>query len=576
MPIRILVPEMVSRIAAGEVVERPASVVKELVENSLDAGARQVSVETREGGIALIQVADDGSGVPAEEMELAFQRHATSKISMVGDLESISSLGFRGEALPSIASVAEVEMVTRTGRDSAGSYLHINEGAVTGKGDRGRSPGTTVTVRHLFRNVPARLKFLKSSATENGHIARAVSQYALAYPEVRFSLVADGRDVLSTPGSGRLLDSLLSVYGLETARNMLAIREGAEWKGAKPEGVVTVKGMVGAPAAARSSRESMSFFVNRRWVTSRLLSKAVEDGYHGLLTTGTHPVAVINLALPPRDVDVNIHPAKSEIKFRDERQVFGAVQRVVRGTLVELAPVPEVQQPAAVYSTPPRMAPPPAQSVKGWEALFPAERDAPAAVSPLATPMLALPALRLLGQLSASYIVAEGPDGLYVIDQHAAHERVLFEKAQRQRAEQTVEVQGLLEPIAFEVTPRQEATLGSALDKLTKSGFILEQFGRAAYLLRSVPAGLDGKEAVAALREILDAPAESLNTWEERASEVVACHGAVRAGQVLSHDEMRQLVRQLERTATPHACPHGRPTVIHLSSRQLEKEFRRT
>jgi DNA mismatch repair protein MutL len=467
-------------------------------------------------------------------------------------------------------------MVARTTQENAGSYLRIKEGMVLSQGDRGHPPGTTVSVRQLFRNVPARLKFLKSPATENGHIARVVSQYALAYPEVRFSLTADGRDVLATPGSGRLLDNLLAVYGLETARNMLEIKEEAAWGPGKTNGTVGVKGMICAPSVARSSRDFMSFFVNRRWVSSRLLSRAVEDGYHGLLTTGAHPVAVVNISLPPREVDVNIHPAKSEVKFRDERQVFGAVQRAVRNTLVELAPVPAVHQPSSVYSPPVREGMPPGQSVKGWDALFPVDRDASVPVPPQPTPMLSLPALRLLGQLSASYIVAEGPDGLYLIDQHAAHERVLFEKVQRQRSEHRIEVQGLLEPITLEVTPRQEATLHPRLGEIAEAGFSLEHFGRAVYLVRAVPAGLDGKAALDVLREMLDSPADGQSPWDERMSESIACHGAVRAGQVLGHDEMRQLVRELEQTTVPHTCPHGRPTLIHLSARQLEKEFRRT
>jgi DNA mismatch repair protein MutL len=580
MPIRVLSQDVIARIAAGEVVERPASVVKELVENSLDAGATQIAVETRSGGVGLVQVADNGGGVPSDEMELAFRRHATSKVSGIGDLESISSLGFRGEALPSIAAVADIEMVARSSESDAGSYVSLKEGNVVGRGTRGHPPGTTLTVRNLFRNVPARLKFLKSTATENSHIAQVVSQYALAYPEVRFSLTSDGRTVLATTGSGRLLDSVLAVYGLETARSMLEIKQDMSWGQGRSEGAVAVTGLVGAPSIARSSRECMSFFVNRRWIGSRLLSRAVEDAYRGLLTTGQHPVAVINIALPPRDVDVNIHPAKSEVKFRDDRTVFGAVQRAVRGTLVELAPVPAVQQPAAVYTAPRSLSPhagtPLPQTVEGWEALFPVTEDSSPRLSPQPVPMLSLPALRLLGQLAASYIVAEGPDGLYLIDQHAAHERILFERVQRQRSQQRTEAQSLLEPVTLEVTPRQEAVLKPRLSQIAGFGFSLEQFGTNTYLVRAVPAGLDSKAALTVLREILDPPAEGRETWDEKISESIACHGAVRAGQLLSLDEMQQLVREMEQTATPHTCPHGRPTMIHLSTRQLEREFKRT
>jgi DNA mismatch repair protein MutL len=571
MAIRVLGPETVARIAAGEVVERPAAVVKELIENSLDAGSTQISVESRGGGVALVQVADNGCGIPADELDLAFQRHATSKLATASDLESISTLGFRGEALPSIAAVSEVELVSCQSGEKTGNYVELSEGKVVGRGGRGRPTGTTVTVRNLFRNVPARLKFLRSTATENGHIANIVSQYALAYPEVKFSLITDDRVILNTNGSGRLLDSVLAIYGLDTARSMIEIK-----RDGKLSGSIAVGGLIGAPHISRASRDYLSFFVNRRWISGRLLARAVEDAYHGILTIGKHPVAIINLELPAREVDVNIHPAKTEVKFQNESHVFGAVQKAVRTTLLELAPVPMLQQPAAVYTAPA----PPSNTQRqtpsaAWRppVAAPESSPLPSTASPL--PWTALPALRLLGQLGATYVVAEGPDGLYLIDQHAAHERIMFEKVQRQRAGRGIDIQGLLEPITFEATPRQAAVMKVHRDDLIDFGFSIEPFGSATYLVRAAPAGLDAKGCIETLRELLDTPGERAD-WQERILQSVACHSAVRAGQALSQDEMRQLVRELEQTASPHTCPHGRPTMTHLSLAQLEKEFRRT
>ena len=563
MPIKVLDPQTVARIAAGEVVERPASVAKELVENSLDAGSSQISVEVRGGGVSLIRVTDNGAGIPSGGVEFAFDRYATSKVENLEDLESIQSLGFRGEALPSIAAVAQVDMVTSTTGDRAGTYLSLRDGVITGQRSQGRSQGTTVTVRNLFRKIPARLKFLKSVATESGHIANVVSQYALAFPEVRFSLFLDGRAALRTPGSGRLIDSIVEVYGVEVAENMI------ELKGEAVAPSPQIAGMVGSPKVSRSGRGYLSFFVNRRWVNSRLLARAVEEAYHGLLMVGKHPVAIINISLPAHEVDVNIHPTKSEVKFGNERAVFSAVHRAVRQALVEQMPVPRIEEVAVAYESPS----PPAQ------ALLPSDKVGITGPAPWApeVPTSPLPVLRVLGQLDNSYIVAEGPDGLYLIDQHAAHERVLFEKIENQRSRRETEVQGLLEPMTFEVSPRQEAVLRSHYQDLAEFGFAIEPFGDRTFLVRAVPALIYSKDWSGMLRELLDSISEgNKGDWVEGVARSMACHSAVRAGQALSDTEMRELVRQLEQSATPHTCPHGRPTMIHLSSGQLKKEFGRT
>ena len=567
MPIRVLDPQVVSRIAAGEVVERPASVVKELVENSLDAGSRQISVEARGGGVNLIRVVDDGSGIPSGEVELAFNRYATSKIDSTRDLESISTLGFRGEALPSIAAVAEVDIVTCAIGEEVGTYLSLADGIATKRQNQARPQGTTVTVRNLFRKIPARLKFLKSQATENSHIADIVSMYALAYPEVRFTLVMDGRVALRTPGSGRLIDSVVAVYGLELAQSLLEVGGGGWEGGASSSPGVT--GMVSSPSVGRSSRGYLSFFINRRWVNSRLLARAVEEAYHGLLMEGKHPVAIINVSLPPGEVDVNIHPTKAEVRFRNEHVVFAAVQKAVRQALVELMPVPKIEEAATTYVLP----------SESRQASWTLARSDRLTTSPVAheTPSMCLPVLRVLGQLLSSYIVAEGPDGLYLIDQHAAHERILFEQIWAQRSRQAVEIQGLLQPVTLEVDPKQGEILRAHYKNLGEFGFSIEPFGERTYLVRAVPLLLYSKDWVGMLKELLDSLTGADKTsWAESVAMSLACHGAVRAGQALTDAEMRELARKLEITALPHTCPHGRPITIRLSSGQLEREFGRS
>lgn len=569
MPIKVLDPKVVSRIAAGEVVERPASVVKELVENSLDAGSSQISVEVRGGGVSLIRVTDNGIGIPSTEVALAFDRYATSKIGSIDDLESISSLGFRGEALPSIAAVAEVDIVTRAADESVGSYLSLKDGAIANRGSQGRSQGTTITMRNLFRKVPARLKFLKSLATENSHIANVVTQYALAFPEVKFTLLIDGRETLRTPGSGRLIDSVIEVYGADVVKNMLEIKDKG-WESGAVVSPPRVKGMISSPAVSRSGRDHLSFFVNRRWISSRLLAWAVEEAYHGLLMQGRHPIAIINISLPAKEVDVNIHPTKTEVKFGYERTVFSTVQKAVRRALVELMPVPKIEEVATTYVSPS----PPRQ------ALWTLTEIGNLATSPLVspeTPAATLPILRVLGQLSNSYIIAEGPDGLYLIDQHAAHERVLFEKIKDQRSRQEIEVQGLLEPVTFEVNPKEEEALKLHYEDLAEFGFSIEPFGDRTYLVRAVPLLLHNKDWAGTVRELLASLSggDKSNWWETIAISI-ACHSAVRAGQALTDDEMRELIRQLEQASIPNTCPHGRPTMIRISSGQLRREFGRS
>jgi DNA mismatch repair protein MutL len=555
MPIKVLATEIVSKIAAGEVIERPASVVKELIENSLDAGASQISVEAQGGGVELIKVSDSGAGIPASELELAFHRYATSKINNLDDLEKISSLGFRGEALPSIAAVAEVEILTQTSSASIGSYLHLRKGEVVRKESRARPQGTTITMHRLFRYFPARLKFLKSVNTENSHIANLVSQYALSFPEVKFSLVLDKRPSLRTTGNGDLREVVNEIYGSEVAQKMLKVEQN--------DGLAKVGGLASPPSLARSNRNYLSFFVNRRWVRSPLLTRATEEAYRGLLMDGQHPIAVINISLPTQELDVNIHPAKAQIKFCHEQAVFSSVQKAIEEAL---ARTPIASSKAVPFSV----------SSGQWQSPRMVMDNEPTFVV-AQLPTMELPVLRVLGQLANTYIIAEGPNGLYLIDQHAAHERILYDRISAQWAQKEVEVQGLLQPITIELSPREEETLRASKEFLAEFGFTIEHFGNRSYVIRAIPALMARVNIIEIISVLLDSLAskESPNPWEEKVAQSLACHGAIRAGQQLSNEEMRELIKQLEQTKQPRTCPHGRPTMIHLSSHQLEKEFGR-
>ena len=555
MTIKVLEPDIAAKIAAGEVIERPASVVKELVENSLDACATQITIETQAGGVEQIKVSDNGTGIPVSELEVAFHRYATSKIDDLSDLEKITSLGFRGEALPSIAAVTEVEIFTRTSSEVVGSYLRLRKGDVIQRESRARPQGTTVTVHHLFRFFPARLKFLKSVNTENSHIAHLVSQYALAFPEVKFTLVLDKRPSLRTTGNGELREVIGEIYGLELAQSMLNVEQG--------DGLIKINGLTSPPSLARSRRNYLSFFVNRRWVRSPLLTRATEEAYHGLLMDGQHPIAVINILISAQELDVNIHPAKAQIKFYDEQEVFSRMRKAMKEALAR-TPIASIKSmPFSVNS-------------EQWQSPRMITDNEPAFVV-AQLPTMELPVLRALGQLSNTYIIAEGPDGLYLIDQHAAHERILYDQILAQWAQKEVEVQGLLQPITIEFSPREEETLRASEEFLAEFGFTIEPFGNRSYMIRAIPSLMAKSNIIEIITALLDnlASRDSPNTWEEKIAQSLACHGTIRAGQQLSNEEMRELIKQLEQTKQPRACPHGRPTMIHLSSRQLEKEFGR-
>jgi len=583
LAIRILPPEVAARIAAGEVVERPASIVKELVENALDAGASRIAVGVEAGGLESIRVSDDGCGIEAEDLETAFLRHATSKLDNDADLARVLTLGFRGEALPSIAAVAEIEMVSRPPHSEAGAYLRLAPEAPPNTGTRGAPIGTTVTVRRLFARLPARRKFLRAPASETSAVAAVVSHYALAYPEVRFSLSLDGRQTLETAGSGDLRDALSAVYGAELASAMLDVGATGKEPEASNGGAtgIRVEGMIGPPHVSRASRGYISLFVNRRWIQNRRLSFAIEEAYQGLLMVGRHPIAVINLRMPYEEVDVNVHPTKAEVRFRDESAAFGAIQKAVRRALMESAPVPSTTPVPALTSSGQPSVPPLWQhglevaSRARTAVAMPEPQTTTAATAPF-TPGQALPVLRVIGQMGGTYVIAEGPDGMYLIDQHAAHERVLYEEFWRRRQEGTPDVQGLLEPLALELSPGQRAAVAPQSEALAEHGFEIEPFGEGAYLLRSLPKALAAGDVRETVLQFIDAMVEEgEGDRRDRVAMSLACHGAIRAGKTLALEEMRELVRQLEESESPNTCPHGRPTMLHMSAELLAREFGR-
>ena len=586
MPIRVLPDEVALKIAAGEVITRPTDAVKELVENAIDASllapdqdgsppsAPRIDVEIRGGGLSLIRVVDAGCGIPPDEVAVAFRRHATGKLATAEDLFAVRTLGFRGEALASIAAISHVVIYTRTADRELGTLLTLEAGRVVEQGSRAGPVGTSIAVRNLFHNVPARLRFLRSASGEAGQIVHLLSQLAMAFPEIRFALLNEGRLVLQTPGSGSLADVLLRVYGSAVVERLLPVEE--------TTGSLRAFGYVGEPAIHRATRTGISIFVNRRWVQSRALTHAVEDAYEPALPAGRHPLAVLCLELPPSEVDVNVHPAKAEVRFVDERAVYAAVRRAVRGVLLKTSPVPAIGA-ALMPAVPPPLDVGNAESA---ERLPPRQapldlvvmgrsRD-PSGEQPTATRHPGLPILHPLGQVHRTYIVAEGPDGVYFIDQHTAHERICYEEIQAQRAGAGVGSQALLDPLVVDLTPRQWELLGEGAPSLRELGFAFEPFGERSCLLRAVPAILRRDEPVQAFRDTVDALGQE-NSAEgiDGPSAVLACHSAVRAGDTLTPEGIRELLARLEGLDVWRYCPHGRPIVIRLDSAQLARDFRR-
>lgn len=591
MPIRILSPEVASQIAAGEVVERPASVVKELLENSLDAGASFISINIEGAGQQLVEVSDDGSGIPADELALAVERHATSKLSQADDLFHITSLGFRGEALASIGSVARMTLTSRVADANLGARLRVEGGQIFPAQPTGAPIGTTVRVENLFYNVPARLKFMKSENTEKRLIDQLVTRYALAYPRVRFHLQQDQRTVLQTSGKAERREVLAAMYGAEVARQMLEVLYEGE--------LLQVQGFISPTSITRGHRREMHFFVNGRPVQEIALSTALVKGYHTLLMVGRYPVATLFLEIPPDAVDVNVHPTKAEVRFRAPDQVFSNVQSAVRRALLAHNPVQNLSN-SLTWGSAPAAGQSGRQIDLSWEmstvtSRYPIqppetwEREGlpeqpPTSLPPAASsaqpdlPSQRTPILRPVGQVANAYLVAEGPDGLYLIDQHAAHERVLFERFMALRGSNSPS-QTLLSPVAVDLPASSARLLAEQLPLLKELGFQVEPFGPTTFLVRAVPDLLANSNPEAALRSLVENFEEDETPLQQqveaRLIARICKRSAIKAGSPLSPDEQRALLLDLEHCQSPRTCPHGRPTMIHLSVDLLERQFGR-
>ncbi len=578
MPIRLLSPEVASQIAAGEVIERPASVVKELVENSLDAGAASISVMIEDAGRKLIEVGDDGSGIPGDQIALAVSRHATSKLATAKDLFSISTLGFRGEALASIGSVSRMTITSRTADSGSGVRIRVEGGASGEVQEVGAPQGTVVRVEDLFYNVPARLKFLKKDVTERRAVDNLMARYALAYPRVRFKLLSKGKATLQTAGDGDQRTILAALYGVEVARQLLEVL--SEQDGLK------LTGYISPTSLTRSNRREMTFFINGRWVQSTPLNAALLQAYHTLLMVGRYPLTALFLEITPDAVDVNVHPAKAEVRFREADKVFSFVGRSVRKALLAYTPVPSATPPS-LWGNRPSQEPGTDLSGIDWKMAgeaaegSPADGDSSSGTAPQAPvlPHADLPLLRLIGQIGGTYLVAEGPDGLYLIDQHAAHERVLFEKLMAQRERRTIPSQALLEPVTVTLPPDSASLLDEQLDALGNFGFEVTEFGPNTFQVRAMPTLFADNDPASALRALVeDFEEDETPLGEELEARIagrVCKRLAVKAGHPLSLPEQQALLLDLENCESPRTCPHGRPTMIHLSVDVLERQFGR-
>lgn len=546
--IQVLAPDVVERIAAGEVVERPVSVVRELLDNALDAGARDIRIDVRGGGVRSIRVTDDGSGIPASEIELAFRHHATSKIRVTGDLWEVATLGFRGEALPAIAAVAEVSVVSATAGSPIAVRLELRGGEITGRFYQSRPVGTTIAVRNLFAATPARLKFIGSARSESAQISQLVRRYALAHPSVRISLTLDGHPSLRTSGLGRE-QVVGEVLGADIAGAMLPL-------GPAPCGPGELDGLVSPGHITRSSRVHIVLLINGRSVQSRSLLAAFEEGYRPVLPRGRHPIAVLELSLPRSHVDVNVHPSKAEVKVREEAAITADLKAAVRSALGRslTAPASELQF-----------------------ALGPLQTELPAMVAERGPEWEVATAARMrhasvLGQVHGSLILVEDRAGLYLIDQHRAHERAIYELLVRQHAEGRAG-QLLLEPLHIELSAHQLARLEARLPELAALGFQCEWFGGRSFLVRSVPAIPETNNLAEVVEDLLDLAIDDELDWRHRLLTAVACRSSTRRGRSLTLPQARELVELLAETESPAVCPHGSPIILHFSDRFLERQF---
>ncbi len=568
--IGILSPEVANKIAAGEVVERPASVAKELVENSLDAGSCRIIIEVKGGGKDLIRVTDDGRGMDKEDALLSLQRHSTSKIAELDDLKSIVSFGFRGEALPAISAVSQLELVTRPEGQLAGTRIRVEGGQVKEVREEGCPVGTTITVRQLFFNTPARRKFLKTVPTEIGHLSEWIGQLSLTRDDVFFQLTHNGEEMFTLPAGKGLGERIASLYGRDVEGELFPLDF--------EDNLLQLKGFLANPVQSRSRRARQVFYVNGRPIRSRLIRYALLDGYRTFHSPGKFPAAFLFLRIDPSRVDVNVHPAKREVKFSREREVRDSIERAVRETLNKSKLIPEIKiegdregrikERIARYLSKEAPAAPSSElfNTSALRESVPVKEE----VSPL-TP---------LAQFENNYIITWEKGRIVIFDQHAAHERILYERLKERVTQSRIESQTLLFPLNLELTLKEATVLNRNLSVINSLGFDIESFGGNAFILRAAPSLLDKVNPRQLLLDIIDdllvgkKIGESLGK-QEQIIMIMACRGAVKAGDKLEREEMCSLVRELPRTEHHYTCPHGRPTMVELTLEELEKRFGR-
>jgi len=575
MPIHILADEVASQIAAGEVVERPASVVKELLENAIDAGATRIAIQVVDAGKKLIEVADNGSGIGFDQIALAVARHSTSKLQTAADLFQIRTLGFRGEALASIGSVSRMEMMSCTAGKAHGGRIIVDGGKFSSPVEAGIPQGTVVRVTELFFNTPARLKFLKKDQTEKQLIENMVLRYALAYPAIAIKLTLDDRVVFETAGNNNRREILAQIYGLDLSRQMLEVLFDAE--------AIQVTGFISPISLTRSNRKEITFFVNGRWIQDIALSTALLKAYQSYLMVGRYPITFLFITLDAEEVDVNVHPAKAEVRFKQPDLLFSVIQRAARRALLAYSPVPQFTPAGWQNAFQTSSSTDSGNIGKGyWEQGVGKQQDLDVDKSNTQPPSISqttevIPLLRLIGQIGAVYLVAEGPDGLYLIDQHAAHERILFEKLTNRTG--TIDSQRLLAPELIHLDPSAARIILENLKILNMYGFEVEEFGINTFRVSSIPSIFTGNDPVSAIRSLVEdfeedeMPLKGIE--ESRIIARICKRMAIKGGQVLSTEEQQALIRQLESCVSPRTCPHGRPTMIHLSVDLLERQFGR-
>jgi len=597
--IELLPSDLINKIAAGEVVERPASVVKELLENALDAGASDIRIDITEGGKKLIRVRDNGCGMNREDALLAFERHATSKIRKFADLERIASLGFRGEALPSIASVSDIHLTTSDGSRPEGTEIYLKDGTVKEIRAAGRGKGTTIEVQDLFLNIPARKKFLKSNSTELSHITGTVSETALAHPDVYFTLRHNGRTLIQAPDVDSILERAGHLFGRDLKANLTEVEEGVEG--------MHLFGFVSIPGYSRPNGRALNFFVNRRPVSDPTLRHAVYEAYETLLMKGRHPVVYLFLEINPSFVDVNVHPTKREVRFADIRRIHNFVREAVRKTVQDFGRQPGGAQPddpgpsgreervrEAVASYFKQAGHPPLHvqaaqtgesrrnrvSGTNFASLHPAARPTCTSSTP-AVQSLFSERLVPMGQIDNSFIITQDREGLLLVDQHAAHERILYEKFMKQYERQKIPVQRLLIPVNLSLSQREELLLQEYTGLLGRLGLEIDDLGHGTFAIKGVPVWVSETDIAELVRAIIEeigtlGKAEELERQIGKVIHLFSCRGAIKAHQPLQMEEMESLLKDLSRTESPHTCEHGRPTMIRIDLPEILRRFKRT